>query len=68
MPRVKNGDLVAATQSGQPNKDVRELILVFGTFPTPRVAFTFEHTFFMEGARVPDRDNTQFGFQAVVQC
>lgn len=48
------------------DKDLSELALSFGYYPTNKVVFKVEYTFFMEGDRMPDTKNDQLGLQAAV--
>ncbi len=47
--------------------DLKELALVLAYYPTPKVVFKFEYTFFMEGARKVQVDNDQVGLQAAIR-
>jgi len=49
------------------NKDVSELVLAFGWYPTPDVVFKIEFAFIMEGPRLEEKDNDQLGLQAAVR-
>jgi len=48
------------------DKDLTELALGFAYYPTPKVAFKIEYTFFGEGDRKPETDNNVLGLQAAV--
>lgn len=47
--------------------DRKELGITFAYYPTPRVVFKAEGTFFMEGNRAEDVNDDQFGLQAAVR-
>ncbi len=49
------------------DKDLSELVLCLGFYPTPNVVFKFEYVFFMEGFRAAQTQNDQVGFQAAVR-
>ncbi len=49
------------------NKDLREVVLAFAYYPTPKVAFKIEYAFFIEGSRKTTDANDQLGFQAAIR-
>ncbi len=49
------------------DKDLSELVLTFGIYPTDKVVFKFEYQFMFEGDRKTEKDNNVFGIQTAVQ-
>ena len=49
------------------DKDISELVLTWGYYPTPNVVFKFEYVFFMEGFHKTQVDDDQIGFQAAIK-